>query len=79
LKNCSVYQSTKLSYVRQPTANKNKYGPINFHDFCNTVLTKILKILDLDLRIPNPKFEDWYTAIHSLIYLTILNRNHATK
>ena len=52
----------KLAQVRQPTASKNQFRPVNFHDFCYTILTKILNILDSNLCIPNPKFEDWYRA-----------------
>ena len=52
----------KLAQVRQPTTSKNQFGPVNFHDFCYTILTKILKILDSDLCIPNPNFEDCYRA-----------------
>jgi hypothetical protein len=44
---CNSSQSTKLAQVRQLTASKNQLGPVNFHDFCNTVLTKILKILEV--------------------------------
>jgi hypothetical protein len=47
----------KLAQVRQPTASKNQFRPVNFHDFCYTILTKILNILDSNLciRILNSK------------------------
>jgi hypothetical protein len=31
----------KLAQILQPTASKNQFAPVNFHDFCETILTKM--------------------------------------
>jgi hypothetical protein len=39
--------------LKQSMDSKNQLGPVHFHDFCNTTLTKILKILRLG-TMPKP-------------------------
>ena len=61
-------QSTKIAQVRQHMASKNQFRHEHFYDFCNTILTKILKILNLVLCIPNPKFKDCNVKIPQYVF-----------